>query len=220
MRGMRTADAQISEPPGRVERALRAVGAPVILAAVATKVISVGLFSGYATVWAMAAVALVPAAAATAWAAWRHGRRIATVVGGLACIACLAVAAWSWVPEPAVFGQVRAHESADTAVAEREMTALPQGACRPVAGLDLGPLASVAPWSQVCVYGPWRKAATSFVLHSDRPDLTLTYATWGPEAPGGCSARITGSWWVSVPSHVDDGVPGRCPHGFTYQPGG
>ena len=45
-------------------------------------------------------------------------------------------------------------------------------------------------------------------------------ATWGPEAPGGCSARITGSWWVSVPSHVDDGVPGRCPHGFTYQPGG
>jgi hypothetical protein len=212
--------AQVSPPPTRIERV--AFDAFVVAAAAAvTNVICMFMFSGFAPPWMILVVAAVPAGLAFAWALSRRRRSEAIAVGAIALVACLAVAAWSWVPEPALARAVEAHKAADTAVASRLMADLAPGVCRPASAVDLGPLSDAGHWSQVCRSGlatSHRLDALDFESSStDQPDLR--YAPSGPYAPGGCSYSFAPGWWIQQSSRSTD-PNDICPRGFLYHGGG
>ena len=214
------ADAPASYPLSRTSRVVLVVGGSVAVAAVVTKVISMWMFSGFAPAWMILPVALVPAGLATAWATSRLGRRVAFFVATLASLACLLVAWWSWVPEPAIFGALRAHQTADTAVAEHLLQTLPWGHCQPAARVDLGPLRPLGTWDSVCVYGPpHRPSSWTLDLEPSSKWGSRLFFVGDGHVGEGCVARITGSWWVSEPSRSTD-MNDLCPRGFSYIPGG
>jgi hypothetical protein len=208
-------EAVTAEPRGRGERIVYAFVLPIVLAAAATKVLAQWAFRGFAPAWVVFAVALVPAGLAVVWLLTReYARASRLIAAAFAIVACLAVAWWSWVPAPASFAPVRASQSADSAVAERLMTEIPRATCRPVSTVDLGPLAALGRWTQVCADGIWNAANNKLSLR--RPDgSALTYESDTRAWPGECSAHIVGGWWVSQPAD-DRNVQQPCPHGFRY----
>ena len=117
-------------------------------------------------------------------------------VGAGIAVACTLLAGWIWVPDPASFAFVRAHEAAATSSARQVMATMPNNTCRTPSPNDLGVLAEVGPWAQVCVHGPFNGHAESYDLvrppGSSQPDLTY------PRAAGGCTWHITGGWYASV----------------------
>jgi hypothetical protein len=204
-------------PPTAVERL--GMDLVVVVAAVGiTKLLTLWLFSGFAPMWMIAVAALVPAGLVLAWAvSWRR-RPEAIALGAVALAACLAVAVWSWVPEPAYFGQVRAHLSADTAVAEHMDAALTSGQCRPTNQVELGPLASLGPWAHACIFrSPTNPNFWSFSLEppQDSTGPSLTYSTAPGPHGGPCVAAIGGGW--STSTWANDGDPTKpCPHGYSF----
>jgi hypothetical protein len=191
----------------------------VIAAIAATKVISIWAFAGFAPEWMVLVIAVMPAGLAGAWTLHRAGRWHAIAVGVIALVACLAVAAWSWVPAPAYFAPVRDHEAAADAVAEHAFRIIPWGQCVDANTLDLGPLAALGPWSEACVWGPpSNRHLWSFSLNRARGSRAprLTFSGGGAEAPDLCAARVAGDWWASLPP-VLTAVVGNCPHGFGFQ---
>jgi len=149
----------------------------------------------------------------------RDGPSAGAWSGLLALIVASGAAWWAWTPAPVILGQVQARQTEATEVAQRITGSQARGTCAPASSIDLGVLASLGPWEQVCVFGPSNGPAGLELERAPRStEINLTYTPTTPFNPDACLHHIAGPWWAVQPS---DGNPSRpCPPGFTFQPGG
>jgi len=197
------------------------VGTAVVLASAVSAAGSWWLSGNFSNPWWLLAFVALPAVLAALWSGQRDGRR-AMVVTGVAAVAMCATTAWlAWLPEPAIFGALRAHESGATAAAHGAIGSKPNDTCVAPSATDLGPLAALGPWDKVCVYSYGAEPGSRSIdrVEYKRPAgsdaLGLTYATTTPGEPETCVHRVTGDWWAV--RAADGQHPEKpCPNGFEY----
>ena len=206
------------QAPGRTARGI--VPSSILLAALLA-----GLVSAAAAWWVSPAflsigwlmpVVAIPAGLAAVAVGLRDGRRALAITALVAAATCSIGAWWGWTPPPAIFEGIRARQEAATAVAEATMASQAPGTCQPAASIDLGSLADLGPWDQVCVWGPADGSSHGFELQrapgSDAFELVYTMGA-GPISVNSCLYDVAGNWWVV--GHPAGSMSG-CPRGFTY----
>jgi hypothetical protein len=195
----------------------------LVLAAGATAALAWWMSAVQLSKWWLLIAMAVPATLAAVWAGSRRARRTRLLIGLAAGVVCALVTWQVWTPVPALDTTMRAHRSTADAVAEPIISTTPVRSCHSPTAAELGVLAQLGPWAQVCVHGP---ADGSFrVLELDHSVASgedmLTYSSNGSDAalPDACVRHVTGRWFVHAQANLDD--PGDpCPSGFRFQGGG
>lgn len=151
------------------------------------------------------------------------GRRtrwwVVVVVGALVLSAAgcdTGAAPWTGTADTMV-GALKTDPAGADTVAQALIDTIPTGTCRPAGQVDLGALAALGQWTQVCRFGRAGTSELGIDVQTGPLGPNLTYGSVLSE-PEVCDRKVGEHWWVWHVAGQDPVHP--CPSGYRYQPGG
>ena len=195
----------------------------VLLAAGATALVSWFLVGQWVSPWWLVVAVALPAAVAVVWATRRSGWLVRLADTAVVLVVCSAVAWLVWSPLPHRLAVLEAHRSAADATAQRLIAANPPTGCRPPRAGELGVLAQLGPWAEVCFRGLQDGSLASLdldvVAHSTAGSLTYSAVGWSTSSPDSCYRHVVGHWYIHALANLNDPAD-PCPYGYRFEGGG
>jgi hypothetical protein len=173
--------------------------------------------------WLVAGIGL-PAGLMASWCTAGRGQPMRLCVGAALAIACALIAWRIWVPVPVLFTTLRANVRSASATAQHVIDTTEPGTCRTPTPDDLGPLAALGPWAQVCVEGP--KTGGFRIYDLTRPAdsnlPSLSYDTNGLHSggQGACWRHIVTGWYAHTQAGTGGSTGISCPYNYQLEGGG
>ncbi len=208
-------------PRSRTSKLAERLVGGALLAAVATAALAWWMSAVELSKWWLLVAIAVPSFVAAGWATRDEGR-VARCLAGVSMAVVGALICWQvWIPVPAFYEVLRSHHASADATAEQIMAATtPPGGCRTPTPGELGVLAQVGPWDQLCVFVAADSGFRSLELQRPVGSKAdgLTYSSNGSHG-GACYRRVVGHWFAHAPANGEDPVD-PCPRGYEFQGSG
>jgi hypothetical protein len=118
--------------------------------------------------------------------------------------------------DAAVAAALTADPQAADALGRRLLADVPRRTCADAASLDLGPLAGVAAWGEVCAWGyeDASGAHQGLEIRSTTELPNLAFSAEGTHSPDVCFRRVIGDWWSF---YSGNGLAEPCSASFEFQ---